>query len=110
MSDLREAVTITTGIGMKCQGHLFVGSNGLPELRLDMQQNDENFTPSTFPAVWGLSSPTCGDLYQAWRDVEAVQMQLRVAQREAKQETPQPEDELTAYKRHRALEEEVQHG
>lgn len=106
MSELREDVRIVTDSG-KLSGYLFVGADGLPELRLETQIDNESFRPATFPAAWRITSVTCGELYQAWREVEAIQMRLRVAQREAEQETPEPEDDITAHKRHRALEEET---
>lgn len=107
MAQLRENVRVKTATG-ELAGYLFVGAEGLPELRIDEgKEQNYKYRPATLPTAWRLSSPTCGELYQAWLDVERIQRQLAVAQREAaEKEIPQPDDDITAFKRQRALEEE----
>lgn len=90
MTQLRESVRIITSTG-EVEGHLFVGLEGLPWMQLD-NDRASYFWPGHFPASWTFSSPTCGELYMAWREIEGIQQRLRDAQREAEQETDHAND------------------
>lgn len=99
---LTERVRVITGTGTRLAGCLFVGADGLPEVRVkeDAVEGEvwQALRPSQFPDAWNLLSPTCGELYQAWREIEAVQMRLRVAQREAEDEAQREPDDIDAAK------------
>lgn len=113
MSDLREDVIVNTGT-TKLRGKLFVGADGLPRLRvyngtISETLRIEFYTPTTFPAAWTVCYQRGNEtnlLYDAWTRICDLRQEIVDAQREAEQETPQPEDDLTAAKRYQALEEE----
>lgn len=100
---LREYVVVETTTDMRVSGSLFVGADGLPELRLDGQL----FTPATLPAAWTIHWRRDNEtdvLFDAWGSLIDLRREIADAQRE--QETPEPEDDITASKRQRALEDE----
>lgn len=78
---IREAVRVRMDM-KEIDGVLFV-SNGFPRL---FTEEFGCYGLTTFPAAWSLSSPTCGPLYTAWRDIEEIMEQLKVAEREAENE------------------------
>ena len=116
MSTLHESVIIRTGAGPNLHGELFVGEDGLPELEVSTTitlggfcgSDTKTYRPATFPAAWRLLtvSPYQGVLYDAWVALTTLRDVIAKAQREAERETPEPEDDITASKRERALEEE----
>lgn len=96
MSGLREDVRIVTPSG-KLKGYLYVGPDGLPKLLVyNSISRIEHYTPATFPAAWmmlmGDDDFQIGPLFEAWRDIEDARQSIVEAQREAEQETPEPEE------------------
>lgn len=83
MSVLQEPVVVDTPIAR--HAGLLASVNHLPVLFVVREGDASPLTPQTFPDCWRLSSLTCGDLYTAWRDIEAVMDRLREAQREAEE-------------------------
>lgn len=84
MTQLREDVIVLTGT-TKLRGELFVGADALPELFAPVSDSlwqERTYRPATLPTEWTLSSPTCGELYIAWREIEEIRARLRRAQRE----------------------------
>lgn len=80
---LRENVIVDTPVS-RHEG-ILVLLDGLPALYVSREGDVSPHTPQTFPACWRLSSTDCGDIYTAWRDIEAVMDRLRDAQREAEE-------------------------
>lgn len=94
---LREFVTIKTATG-DLKGYLYVGADGLPELRLEYPGRSvlgygtettatfrqETFQPSSFPAAWELQQEEldAGILFCAWRTIAEMQWDIAQAQRE----------------------------
>lgn len=98
MSDLREHVTVHTAAA-DLDGYLFVGLKGFPALRVTGGAYHEcgYYDTTNFPAAWSVSSPTCGDLYMAWQEIDAIRARLFALHRDAEADTdPEPEDSLTA--------------
>lgn len=87
MIQLREKVAVKTATG-ELHGELFIGADGLPELRLDVQFDNESFRPGTLPAAWIVISHTCGTLYSAWDLIWNLIEEIAIAQREAEEEKP----------------------
>lgn len=91
MSPLREPVTIKTAT-TDLKGVLYVGEDGLPELRVEQRHPTIPYTrvdtcrPWSLPAAWTvcpLHAAGWGVLYDAWTDIEVVLQHIRDAQREA---------------------------
>lgn len=112
MSQLHENVRVITATS-ELAGHLYVGADGLPELEVFypltteeqtfIRKRSEIFSPWTIPAtyaVYPIYAAGWGVLYDAWTDIAAVLQHIRDAQRETETEIPpEPEDEMTAFKR-----------
>lgn len=87
MGQLREPVRIKTAWGEhELKGELTIEPDGLPGLEMDYRARYPHIRPWTFPVSWSFSSPTRGDLYTAWCEIEAIRERLRNAQREAEEE------------------------
>lgn len=112
MKTLRENVIVKTATG-HLAGTLLVGKDGLPTLFTYNNSprallRGEFFTLATLPATWQICwqrGNATNVLFDTWAWIDKWRRQIADAQREAEQETPEPEDELTAAKRQRALEE-----
>lgn len=105
MTKLRENVSIITGTGTKLEGHLFVGTDGLPVLKVkeDAVEGEvwQTFTPAQFPAAWGVYyQPGNADdlLLNTWRAISLLRQEIADAQREAEAETPQARCEIEQFK------------
>ena len=85
MNQLREQVEIRTTTGT-LPGHLFVGHDGLPVLRVDTLRPEweEDYRPATFPAAWEVqqAEPDAGVLFCAWRTISELQFEIVQTQRE----------------------------
>jgi hypothetical protein len=100
MSLLREAVMIKTE-GGELQGELFVGADGLPELRTSTAFQ-LSYRPETFPNAWSLhpiSRYGPEVLLESWRQITCIRERLRVAQRDADAEERRDPDCIDEYKR-----------
>jgi len=90
---LREPVEIwTTNPALRrvAYGVLFVGVDGLPEVRVteDAVEGEVHqvFCPATIPACWIVMPPKGGQrgvLLDAWREIEAIRERLKAAEQEA---------------------------
>lgn len=89
MSGLREDVIIKTAT-TDLKGVLFAGIDGLPELRVD--GHPWSIRPALLPGAWSLravdprrdvNGADEGVLIAAWAEIERIQRQIAVAQKEA---------------------------
>ena len=84
MKELREKATIKTPLGI-IQGHLFLGQDGLPELRIDGEKW-RSFRPAQFPDAWDmdvhLGQLELGPLLRAWLMIDTARGIVSEAQRE----------------------------
>lgn len=86
MNALRESVRVKTATG-ELAGHLYVGVDGLSELRLDTQLDNEHFTPAQFPAAWTLRAiGDPGALLAAWWGIQGIREDVARAEREAEED------------------------
>ena len=90
---LYEMVIVKTDTGVEMSGKLFVGADGLPEVRVteDAVEGEVHqvFRPATFPAVWSLRAPRNpwpGALLTAWQEIEEIREAIAIAEREAEGE------------------------
>ena len=88
----KERVIVKTPTD-EMRGVLFVGADGLPEVRVteDAVEGEVHqvFRPATFPTVWSLRAPRNtwpGVLLTAWQEIEHIRQRLVVAEREAESE------------------------
>lgn len=91
MNRLRESVIIHTP-GGDLQGELFVGADGLPELRLESDIiYAYPYRPATIPATWGPivdadDERIEGPLLAAWRGIDSIRQAIAMIQRDAEAE------------------------
>ena len=90
---LIQKVIVKTDTGVDLRGRLFVGHDGLPEIRVieDAVEGEVHqvFRPATFPAVWSLRAPRNpwpGALLTAWQEIEEIREAIAIAEREAEGE------------------------
>lgn len=117
MSPLREPVIVHTAIS-DLMGHLFVGVDGLPELKVEIPlsmvpgvyypTSSTSYRPATFPYAWLLraADPSHdvggideGILIAAWSDIERIQRQIAAARREEETEERRELDDIDEAKR-----------
>lgn len=113
---LRESVLIKTAT-TDLQGELFVGADGLPELRVacegcnpysktdfHLDLDTLTYRPDTLPAAWSLRTPNTFPglhdmpLLVAWQAIERIREEIRDAQREAEEEAQREPDCIDAHK------------
>ena len=90
---LTEEVRILIDTGVEMHGKLFVGLDGLPEVRVteDAVEGEVHqvFRPATFPAAWSRRAPRNtwpGVLLDAWNKNEQIREEIAIAEREAEGE------------------------
>ena len=100
---IREEVRIKTTTET-LKGELSMSADGLPEIKVteDAVEGEvrRSFRPAQFPAawfIWPARGFCAGPLLEAWWQIEIIRDNLAKALREAEQ--PEPDDEITAYKR-----------
>ena len=93
---LAEEVRILIDTGVEMHGKLFVGLDGLPEVRVteDAVEGEVHqvFRPATFPATWTLRAPRNtwpGPLLTAWQEIEHIIEEIAIAEREDDNERDQ---------------------
>ena len=90
---LTEEVRILIDTGVEMHGKLFVGLDGLPEVRVteDAVEGEVHqvFRPATFPAAWSLRATRTtgpGPLLTAWQEIEHLREEIAIAEREEETE------------------------
>ena len=90
---LTEEVMVKTDTGVDMRGKLFVGADGLPEVRVTEEAVEGDvhqvFRPATFPAAWSLRATRTtgpGPLLTAWQEIEHIREEIAIAEREAESE------------------------
>ena len=90
MTEPVEIWTTNPPLHRVAYGVLFVGVDGLPEVRVteDAVEGEVHqvFRPATIPACWVVMPPEGewrGVLLEAWHEIEGIRERLRAAEREA---------------------------
>lgn len=103
---LREDVIVKTLTG-ELHGHLFIGTDGLPEVDMNERRMDylypDRYRLATFPDAWEIDpvqGRMPGHLLQAWWNIQQIQHDLAVAERET-------EDDAKEHERNRSIDNAI---